>query len=589
LPFDAMVLNAIVKEIESTLLNNRPKVARIFQLSAKEVLLYFRGETPVKNLFFSINSTNARMHLTSRHFTHPSSPPPFCMLLRKHLVGGLLVSIRQPELERVVYLDFEVLNERGESAKKTLVAEIMGRNSNLILLDNPDDEGKQLILGVLKPAPSSLNRFRTLLSHQVYVPPPLQEKLHPIALNFQHFNDIASLSEGIPTKDFLLNNLRGLSPFMANEIAVRADSPKILPENINKIWDELQNLLQTYIKGTWEPTLLCKEDGTPLDFAAIKPLGNTATNTYVRASMNKMLDEFYDNKEKIEERKKMREFLLQQIKRSLDKNLKKEKNQLEELEKAHNADYYRLCGELININIGKIEPRKNSVSLENIYSEEKEELQIPLNPSLSASQNAQRYFRKYRKASQGIKKISHQLGRTRQEILYLESILFAIENADYNTLEEIKDELEEGGYLPLSDKTSSTRKKDVRAAPLKFISSTGEEIFVGRNNRQNDYLTLRFAAKADYWFHVKDLPGAHVIVRSSSPSSAAIEEAAFLAAHFSRGTNSSNVAVDYTPIKNIRRHPVGKPGMVTYKNYRTVFVTPEKRKINTLLKNSEKS
>ncbi len=589
MPFDAMVLNAIVTETRKALLNSRAKVSRIFQLNETDVILYFRGETQLENLFFSINSSRARMHLTSRHFSHPASPPSFCMLLRKHLVGGLLVSLRQPELERVVYLDFEVSDEQGSNVKKTLVAEIMGRNSNLILLNNPDPEGKQAILGVLKPISSSLNRFRTLLPRQVYIPPPLQDKLHPLALDYQHFSELTSQSENTPTRDFLLQNLRGLSPFVADEIAKRARTPKIVPGSAKKIWEELQKILQTYLKGSWEPTLICGKDENPQDFSAIKPLGNSTTHYYSRESMSKVLDEYYDFKEKVEGRKKIREFLQQQVKQKLEKNLKKEKKQLEELEKARKAEHYRLCGELININIGKIQPRTKNVSLENIFNEEKEELLIPLDPSLSASQNAQRYFRQYRKANQGIKKIKQQLGRTRQEAHYLESILFALEYADFDTLEEIKEELQEGGYLPRHDKAPSSSKVHSKATPIKCVSSTGAEIFIGRNNRQNDYLTLRFATKNDYWFHVKDLPGAHVIVRSGPPSPATIEEAALLAAHFSRGTDSSNVAVDYAPIKNVRRHPIGKPGMVTYKNHRTVFVTPEKRKLSHLLKNTEKS
>lgn len=589
MPFDAMVLNAIVTEAGNALLSESARVSRIFQLNATDVILYFGREIQLQNLFFSIDSSRARMHLTDRHFSHPASPTSFCMLLRKHLVGGLLVSIRQPEWERVAYLDFEVFNEQGSNVKKTLVAEIMGRNSNLILLNNPDHEGKQIILGVLKPITSSLNRYRTLLPRQVYIPPPLQDKLHPMALDYQHFRDLTPQSENMPTRDFLIQNLRGLSPFVADEIAKRANTPKIVPGSAKKIWEELQKILQTYLRGKWEPTLICGKDGNPQDFSAIKPCGNAAAHNYSRESMSKVLDEFYDFKEKVEGRRKIREFLQQQVKKTLEKNLKKEKKQLEELEKARNAEYYRICGELININLGKIQPRTKNVYLENIFSEETEKLMIPLNPSLSASQNAQRYFRQYRKAKQGIKNISQQLGRTRQEAHYLESILFALEYADFATLEEIKEELQEGGYLPRHDKAPSSSKINSKATPIKCISSTGAEIYIGRNNRQNDYLTLRFANKSDFWFHAKDLPGAHVIVRSSSPSPETIEEAALLAAYFSRGTNSSNVAVDYTPVKNVRRHPVGKLGMVTYKKYRTVFVTPEKRKLSSLLKNTENS
>lgn len=582
MPFDAFVMSAVAQEIADKIIKSQGRVQRIYQLSPHELLLYFKVEKGGETLFLSIHPRRGRIHLTKGHYHHPQSPPPFCMLLRKHLGNGLLVSIEQPPLERVLYLNFEVLNERGSKTTKTLALEIMGRHSNAVLLDAPA-EGKREILGVLKPIFSSINRVRILLPHHPYYPPPLQEKLHPLALEYENFRREISTFQGQPASKTLLENLHGLSPFLAEEIAARADAPYISPHTIEPLWEKLQEILQIYIEKKWEPTLLYDENNIPLDFTVVKPRQKGNFRLRFSASISELLDEFYKIKEREEEKKSLFSFLTRHVEQALKKNLNKEEIQLKELEASEKADYYRQCGELILMNLSQIPSGARLVEVENIFLEPSEKIKIPLDPLLSASSNAQRYFKKYRKARQGKKKIAENLEKTRQEISYLESVLFALKEADLQSLREIKEELEETGYLPVASKGRSPLKKSFTFQPYVFISSAGEEILVGRNNRQNEYLIRHFSSKNFLWFHVKDLPGAHVIIRASSPSEKTIKEAAALAAYFSRAAQSSKVPVDYTLVKNVHRLPGGKPGMVTYTNFKTLFVTPDRETLSPLL------
>ncbi|MDO9534562.1 MAG: NFACT RNA binding domain-containing protein [Bacillota bacterium] len=581
--FDALVLNAVSKELEEKLIKTGNRISRIYQLNSTDMIFYFKGEEK-RPLFFSIHTNKGRINFTNRRYIHPDNPPSFCMLLRKHLSGGYLVSLEQPPLERVLFLHFSAVNESGREAKKTLTAEIMGRHSNLLLLDTPDEEGNQVILGTLKPVSSSLNRMRTLLPRHIYHPPPAQEKLHPYALNFNFFNQEIERLKGQPTSKFLLENIQGLSPFLAREIAGRAQTPLLSEEASLPLWKKLEDFLQTYQESKWEPTLLNDHEGKPLDYTVINTVQTASNHKRKFNSVSILLDEFYEYRETIEEKENLSAFLFRNSEQALKKFRKKEKIQLSELEKTGEAGYYRQCGELILMNLKQIPEKSSEIFLENVFSEHGEKVKIVLDPQLSPSLNAQRYFKKYRKAQQGEKMIKVQLEQTQNEISYLETVLFSLEQSNLQALREVRDELAETGYLPVEKKHYGTKKNTSFGSTnlSKFISSMGEEIFVGRNNRQNDYLIHHFAIKTDLWFHVKDMPGSHVIVRSENPHEKTIKEAAHLAAYFSRGADSSNVPVDYTPVKNVRRIPGAKPGMVTYSKQRTIYVTPHKKILDSI-------
>lgn len=584
--FDGFVLGAVSTEIEEKLIKPGAAVSKIYQLNPTDLLIYFKGNKQKKPLFLSMHAQRGRINFTARRYDHPASPPAFCMLLRKHLLNGIIVSREQPPLERVLYLNFSVINEAGKEVQKTLALEIMGRHSNIILLDSPDGEGKQTILGTIKPVPPSKNRFRTLMPHHIYFPPPVQEKLHPFALNYVSFQYELKAAEGKPTGSFFLENIQGLSPFLAQEIAVRANKP--LLENLTAsstrlLWEKMQELFQVYSEKKWTPTLLLDDLGRPQDYAALSPAETAPKNKREYGSISELLDDYYDYKEREGAKERLFALLSRQAEQSLKKCRGKEKKQLLELKKAQEADYYRKCGELILMNLKNIPPKAGEIYAADLYSGRDEKIKIELDPRISPSQNAQRYFKKYRKARQGEKKISGTLEGTQNEIAYLESVLYFMDKNYLQALLEIKEELEEAGYLPPKNKPYP-REKTVSFNPIIITASSGEEIYIGRNNRQNAHLVGHFASKTDLWLHVKDMPGAHVILRSADPDAGIIKEAALLAAHFSRGARSSNVPVDYTPVKNIRRIPGAKPGLVTYKNQRTIYVTPDEKALSPLLK-----
>ncbi len=580
--FDSFVLHAVKTELENQIVQNPLKVQRVIQPNAVTLLLEFRGQRPAaKALFFSIHPGSSRLHLTSRHYPRPSTPPAFCMLLRKHLGGGRLVSVEQPPLERMLYLHFLATNEQGREAPKTLVAEIMGRHSNLILIDSRAQE-KPKILGCLKPVPAALNRYRAILPNQPYDPPPLQDKLHPFALNYAYFQQEVLQQEGTRIEAFFLDHFQGFSPFLAREIASRAGMDVLTASAAPLLWEKLQELMAIYTSAAWQPTLQQNLAGLPEDYFAFKPHQKLAGTFRFFSSMSQLLDEFFEHKERSEAKTGLYRYLHQLVAQQLEKTRRKEKKQQKELAETDRAEEYRRLGELLYLNIQAVPPKSRQFEAKDPYEQSGSSILIPLDPGISPSQNAQRYFKKYRKAKQGAKEISRQLKKTRQEINYLESVLFAVEKADLDSLGEIREELEEAGYLQRRQAEPREKKERIQK-PLSFMSSQGETILVGRNNRQNDELSLRLAAKTDYWLHAKNIPGAHVIIRSSNPQEATLVEAALLAAHFSRASRSSKVPIDYTRVKNLRRIPGPRPGMVTYSNYKTLYVTPDEKTMAPLL------
>lgn len=584
MPFDSFVLNAVAAEIDEKIVTTKARINKIVQPNATDIVIFFRGEAKTP-LLISSHPQWGRVHFTEHHYSRNISPPPFCMLLRKHLKNALPLSVEQPPLERVLYLHFSSLSEEGREIVITLAAEIMGRHSNIILLSPAEgrESSSKVIIGAVKSIPSSINRYRTILPHYYYYPPPKQQKLHPFALDYEYFHQMLSSYQGEKAEKVLLQNIQGLSPFLCSEIAARAKTDYIKENSIPSLWEKLQEIIKLYERGKWKPTLICDKDGAPMDYAALNTVQEEKAP--VRRSFNSMsmaLDEYYSHVQNKEEQKNLYALLLQKVEQNINKLEQKEKILLKELDETQKADYYRTCGDLLFSFLKDVPSSAGEVYLDNIFEPGKGKIKIPLDPSLSPSLNAQAYYKKYRKAQQGRKKIKEQLDLTRQEKTYLQSVLLALKNSDLQNLRETRDELQESGYLPPPSKKIE-QKPEPSYKPMKFISSQNEEIYVGKNNRQNDYLVQQFAPKNALWFHVKDLPGAHVVVPLEDPQEETVKEAALLAAYFSKGASSANVPVDFTRIKYVKRIPKGKPGAVTYKNYRTLYVTPDEDLLNPLL------
>lgn len=565
--FDTLIMKAVTDELRAELTG--APVQRVYEPERGMIIihLYTQGRQP--GLLFSIDSRFARVHLTERRYQSKDQPSPFCMLLRKYLIGGRAVSFINPPLERILEIDFEP--PEGMTPVK-LVAEIMSRRSNLILIN---DRG--IILGASRTASWDKNPLRAIVPGEIYRPAPPQDKLHPLEMKEEIFTESMQnlIAGGKTPAQALFNTVEGVSPQTASELLFRSGwDDNASGNSFDRLYKEVQNVFSEYAAGKLKPVLL---PGRNL-FAAM-PLTYLQQEKQVEYnSVNKLLDSFYGDLITTNRENMLREHLNNAVKKRLAVLHRKRQEQESELQAAAKAPQYRLYGELL-LAYGEQVPRgAESVILPDLYHPE-ETITVPLNPSKTAAANAQKYFSRYRKVKRGQEQIKKHLHRTRAEIKYCEELLYTIENNTETSLEEIRQEAIDAGYL--KQKQKGQRKSTSLPQPLSYKTSSGRTILVGRNNRQNDYVTFKAAVRRDTWFHVRQLPGSHVVLKEASypPPPEDVEEASFLAAYFSRGRESGAVAVDYTEVRHVRRRPGGKPGFVFYENYETITVNPQDERL----------
>lgn len=589
--YDWTAMAAVAAELRAEALGAR--VERIYQHERLEVLLHLHRGGRRFALLLSAHPDLSRVHLTTREYRNPPHPPPFCMLLRKYLIGGRLESLRQQAGERFLELSFTPPEGRRPV---TLVAEIMGRRSNVLLLDE-----KRVILGAVRLVSAERNRYRTVLTGETYQPPPPQEKLDPLAADPAVL--VRALRErfraGVKPEQALQETVRGASSLLARELIHRSTAGEINPEAaLGRLALETRTLFQEIAAGRFSPEAAWEEAlfaAYPLTFIPEERLERFR-------SMNELLDCFFGRVVQAGEEEKLRLSLLTPVRQKLARTRRRKEQQEADLARAARGEEHRLSGELILACLNRIPPRAGRVELPDPYRPG-ETVTVELNPALSPSANAQRHFRLYQKAKSGLEQAGRQLEQTREEILYLEELLYAVENGDRDTLAEIRSELVElgmlqaerhareqgGGKAGKKGRAGKSREKDLppETRPLQFLSTGGHTILVGRNNRQNERLTFNTASRRDLWLHARELPGSHVLVRDlpAPPPEADLEEAALLAAYFSKGRLSSAVAVDYTEARFVRRAPGGRPGRVLYTNYGTITVNPADQRLQALLKN----
>jgi len=560
--FDTLIMKAVTEELQEKLTG--AAVQRIYEPASGEIImhLYSRGSQP--GLLFSIDPRYARVHLTYRRLQSRDKPSPFCMLLRKYLAGGRPAFFINPPLERILEIYFDP--PEGMPAVK-LIAEIMGRRSNLILVD-----GKDNILGAARTVSWDRNPKRAIMPGETYRPVPPQDKLHPLEMSKKEFEAemISKLETGKKSENALLETVGGISPLVAKELCHRSGWHHCGPENnLEALFENVRRLFDKSSSGEFQPVLVPGRN----DFAAfsLEHLEGEEQVKYDR--VNEMLDQFYSALIEEDREKQLREQLNSAVEKRLTGLQKKIKQQEQELAEAGNAPQHRLYGELLLTYQHQVPRGGESVTLPHLYEPDKT-VTVPLDPSQTVSANAQHHFNRYQKAKKGRDKIKKQIRKTRSEIEYCRSLLYAVENSSESSLEEIRQEMIDAGYL--REKSKERRKADSAPQPLKFTTSAGHSVLVGRNNRQNDYITFKAAARRDTWFHARELPGGHVVLKEAPfpPPREDIEEAAFLAAYFSKGRNSSAVAVDYTEIRHVRRRPGGKPGFVFYENFETITANP---------------
>ena len=563
--FDGIITYAIAKELgESITLG---KIEKVYQPGPEELLFHIHTRRGNVRLFMSCNSQSARVCLTDGAYTNPDQPPTFCMLLRKHLQGGRITEIRQKDSERIIEIDIEALNEMGFSVSRRLIIEIMSKHSNIVLLDI--ESGK--IIDAIKRVSIDINRYRQLLPGVIYEYPPAQDKIG--------FRDATS-STGLPHDDKgIMKRVAGISPALSREMLRYCEDPidSSLVSDIPA--KRLIEIISSIDEGSYTPRVYLDED-TPREFHVAELSEYSDLEIIEFETTSECIDYYFSNREASNLVRQKSMPLLKTAEAALDKALLKKKKLSEDLLSAENSDKYRLYGELLTANIHMVSPGAKSVKLTNYY--DGNEIEIPLDEKINASANAQRYFKKYSKARTAIHEKQTQLEDNEQDIKYLESVVQNIERADsVPLLEAIRDELEDTGYVRRRAKASQRKRKKEKPEPIRYELSGGTVALVVRNNTENDWLTMKNASKTDVWFHTKDIPGSHVIIkledgrRVDDLSAELIYEAASIAAYHSKAKVSDNVPVDYVPVRYIKKPHGAKPGMVIFTHNQTVYVTPK--------------
>jgi len=571
--FDGLMLKASIDEIRSEISTGR--VTKIYQLSKYEILIIVRQQRQNKKLLFSVHPSYARTQLTKLDYTYPDSPPMFCMFLRKHLEGAIVEAIEQVNDDRIIKFTLASKSEFGGETKKYVYVEIMGKHSNFTVVN---EDGK--ILDCIKHLSPIMNSHRTLQPGAEYVLPPAHDKQLPYDISALQFSTV--IGEGLdvqPSK--LTKQFAGMSKLIAKEVVFRSESGE--KRNLYGAFAEVMDQIENH------PTPCITVCEGREDFHIIE-LSHLTGDVKAFSTIGLMLDAFYFGKEAKDRVRDQFANVLRFVDGQYDKNVKKREKLARDLDRTERAEEYRIKGELILANIHQIKKGDKLVRVPNFYAEDLAEMDIALDVRVGASENSQKYFKRYNKAKVAVEHIQAQMVKTEQEIAYFESLKTHLETADIKDVHEIKEELQAGGYLKKQvakgKKKIGLPKPEVYVAPLASRTSDGVKILVGKNNLQNDYITHKLAKRLEWWFHAKDMPGSHVVVRSSEDelSEATIRCAANLAAYFSKGRNSSSVAIDYTQIKNIKKVPNSHLGFVTYVGQKTIYIDPDESEVMGLEK-----
>ncbi|CAM2821499.1 NFACT RNA binding domain-containing protein [Paenibacillus sediminis] len=580
---DGIVTRAIVHELQSCI---GGRITKIHQPSDNDIILLLRAQGENRRLLLSANPTYPRVHFTEQTFINPQEAPMFCMLLRKHFEGGIIERIAQVGMERIIHMDVRQRDELGDVSVKRIVIELMGRHSNIIIVDPAT--GTQLD-GIHHVTPA-ISSYRVVMPGFTYTEPPQQHKLNPLSTSKEEFMQRYQETEQANAA-WLVESFSGLSPLIAQEIEHRAKGGGAQIDESSsygeQLWNAFSHMMDSIRGNEFSPVIGYNSKGKMV-FSAI-PLTMIEKDQVIFPSISSCMEAFYGEKAERDTVKQKVSDLLRFLQNELNKNVKKLDHLQADLKEAEDAEQYRIYGELLFASIHQIQKGDKEAKLVNFYDEEQRTVTIPLDPLLTPSDNAQRYFKKYNKYKNSLAVIHEQLDKTHEEINYLQGLLQQLSHASVSDIEEIREELVQQGYLRDRNKKARKKKKNDRPTLHVYTSSEGIEIYVGKNNLQNEYVTNRLGAPNDTWLHTKDIPGSHVLIRSSEYGEATLEEAAQLAAYFSQAKESSSVPVDYTLIRYVRKPSGSKPGFVIYDHQKTLYVTPDEQLIKSLpntIKNS---
>lgn len=574
---DGVFLHHTVKELNEALKDAR--VSQIYQPNRDELTFVFRGYGGTQRLLVSARANSPRVHLSRNIPENPSVPTMLCMLLRKRLGGAKLLEVTQPQLERIAVFHFEAVNELGDKVRLNLFVEIMGKYSNVILCDE-----NLRIIDALKRVDLSMSSQRVVLPNLKYELPPPQDKLNILEQDVDKIIEKTEQVQGeISLNKALLHTLQGVSPIVCRELEQQTGGGRELTnKNLSTaeklaLFHALEKLKQICADCTGVPCMAVQAgDAKPLDltFMEIRQYGEKAKLKRF-SSFSELLDSFYAERDS-RERMRIKSQSLHKLLSNLTERLARKVNvQKTELEACKNREQLRVSGDLLQANLYRIEKGASSVRVENFYDEKNSLLEIPLNPAISPAANAQKYYKDYQKAKNGEKMLGEQIRKALEELEYIEAVQDSLNRAETEKdLAQIRMELEDQGYLK---RPKGKQKNPAALPPITFYTSDGFKVLVGRNNRQNDQLTLKTAQKSDIWFHTKEIPGSHTIVvlEGKTISETAVREAAQIAAYHSKAKNSQSVAVDYTAVKNVHKPNGAKPGMVIYSTNQTAYVTPK--------------
>lgn len=555
MPLDALCLSGLVHELNGALSGAR--IDKIYQPGRDEVVLALRAPGGNVKLLLSANPNHPRPQLTQLPRENPDAPPMFCMLLRKHLSGGRILSIAQPHLERVVEIRLEALDELGDRVERRLVLEAMGRHSNLILLD-----GEGRITDCLRRVDGDMSARRQVLPGLFYRLPPAQAKLDPTALDRGELERLLAAAPPQAQADqWLLDAFGGLSPLVCRELACRAGGSTdarldaMGQEGRRRLLDGLEGLLKDVQENRFTPVMVTI-DGRPKDFSflPLEQYGSAAGLTPF-PTFSQLLDQFYEQRENQERIRQRGQDLIRSVTNARDRLTRKLANQDRELTATLDRKRLRQYGDIITSNFHAMDRGMARLRATDFYDPEGREVEIPLDPLLTLQQNAAKYYKEYNKAKTAQRMLTIQMEKGRGELDYLNSVLENITLAEgERDLQEIRQELVDTGYLCRPSKAKG-REKRASSKPMEFCSSAGLRIAVGKNNTQNDLLTCKLAAKGDIWLHTQKIHGTHVILftQGRTPDPGSLQEAACLAAWFSQGRESGKVPVDYTPVKYVKK------------------------------------
>ncbi|MCD8038674.1 MAG: NFACT family protein [Lachnospiraceae bacterium] len=567
--FDGVTIAGIVNELKGIITGNR--IYKIAQPEKDELLLTIKGSCGQVRLVLSADASLPLLYMTNKNKTSPMTAPNFCMLLRKHLQNARIVSVSQPGLERVVSFELEHLNELGDLCRKYLIIELMGKHSNIIFCD---DRG--MIIDSIKHISGMVSSVREVLPGRAYFIPKTQEKAELLELEEKELAGILT-AKNMPLYKAVYSGFTGLSPCIAHELCYRAgiDSDKASADlseaELDRITGKLCALREDIKNGSFCPNVVY-ENRQPREYAVTRLTSYSDENTRFFDTVSELLEYYYAEKNAVTRIRQRSVDLRKIVQTALERNVRKYDLQRKQLEDTKKREKYRIYGELLNTYGYGAQPGAKSLEAFNYY--ENQMITIPLDPTLSAGENAKKYFEKYQKLKRTFEALTTLTEETRAEIEHLSSISTSLDIAlKEEDLVQIKEELIESGYVR---RKGGKRQKSERitSKPFHYISSDGFHIYVGKNNFQNDELTFKIASGGDWWFHAKGIPGSHVVLKSdgSEPPDRAFEEAGRLAAYYSQARGQEKVEIDYTQKKNVKKPGGAKPGFVVYyTNYSLVI------------------